>query len=127
MITVVGTDWILELPEHSLPPIVPANGETIPASDNAKDNEHAKPYEHSPAINPGWILTVPPDIAGFENVTVGAPFEVGDIFLESLDELQNDITRQLEVPFESSTFIFIPEPSMFILLGLGTFLVRRKY
>jgi hypothetical protein len=126
VITVVEENWVLELPENSNPPIVPANGKTIPASDNAKDNEHATPYEHSPAINPGWTLTVPPNITGVDNFMVVAPFEIGNTLLEPLGGIQNDITRQFEVPFESSTITLVPEPSMLILLGLGAFLARRR-
>ena len=46
--------------------------------------------------------------------------------LEPLGGLQNDIARQLEVPFESSAITVAPKPSMLILLSLGTFLVRRR-
>jgi hypothetical protein len=126
VITVVETNWVLALPENSNPPTVPANGKTIPAFDNSKPNEYATPYEHSPAINPGWTLTVPPNITGGGNFTVGAPFEVGNTLLEPSGGIQNDSTRQLEMPFESSTLMVVPEPSMLILLGLGTFLARKR-
>ena len=64
----VDGDWELNLPDNSAPSTAAtADGMTIPAFDKGKPNENAIPYEHSPAIGEGWVLTVPPNPPGLDS------------------------------------------------------------
>ena len=124
---VITVNWELNLPDNSAPLTVPtANGTTIPAFDKGKPNDNAKPDVHSPAIDIGWILTVPPNPPGVDSIELDASFGLGGIVLKPLGGLKNDITRQLEVPFESFTVAVVPEPATLLLLGLGAVMLRKK-
>ena len=123
----VDANWELNLPDNSAPPTVPtANGTTIPAFDMGKPNDNAKPDEHSSAIGSGWILTVPPNPTGVDSIGIDTFFGLGGTVLEPLGEIQNDITRQLEVPFESFTVAVVPEPCTLLLLAIGAVMLRNK-
>lgn len=117
----IGEGWVLTVPPNPAgvdsigPTSLTVNGTTIPAF--GKPNDNAKPYDHSPAIGPGWVLTVPPNPAEFDIVELDVSFDFGGV--------QEDL-GPLEMSFESMTVTATPEPSMLILFGLGTFLVRRK-